>query len=326
MLNPFFKNNGPFKFREILKDLNLKFDKKNEDLIINDIKDLQNSQLNEITFFHSNKYKSIANNTKASFCITTPNLQDELPKSCKPIIVDNVLVSTSIVTAKYYPDSISDNFDNSVEEISKTKFIDNVKFGKNVLIGKNVSIGLNCSIGHNTIIEKNVSIGDNCSIGSNTIIRNSLIKNNVKILDSCIIGKHGFGFFPNNNQNLRYPHMGIVIIDDNCEIGCGSTIDRGSMSNTIIGKNTYLDNQIHIAHNVKIGENSIIAGQVGIAGSSVIGNNVKIGGQAGISGHLKIGNNVEIAGGSGVIKNIADNSKVMGYPAKNIREFLKDNR
>tara|TARA_E500000331_G_scaffold46088_1_gene38743 strand:+ start:60 stop:1055 length:996 start_codon:yes stop_codon:yes gene_type:complete len=326
MLNPFFKNNGPFKFREILKDLNLKFDKKNEDLIINDIKDLQNSQLNEITFFHSKKYKSIANNTKASFCITTQNLQDELPKSCKPIIVDNVLVSTSIVTAKYYPDSISDNFDNSVEEISKTKFIDNVKFGKNVLIGKNVSIGLNCSIGHNTIIEKNVSIGDNCSIGSNTIIRNSLIKNNVKILDSCIIGKHGFGFFPNNNQNLRYPHMGIVIIDDNCEIGCGSTIDRGSMSNTIIGKNTYLDNQIHIAHNVKIGENSIIAGQVGIAGSSVIGNNVKIGGQAGISGHLKIGNNVEIAGGSGVIKNIADNSKVMGYPAKNIREFLKDNR
>ena len=92
------------------------------------------------------------------------------------------------------------------------------------------------------------------------------------------------------------------------------------MSNTHIGKNTYLDNQIHIAHNVKIGENSIIAGQVGIAGSSVIGSNVRIGGQAGISGHLKIGNNVEIAGGSGVIKDIPDNSKVMGYPAKNIRD------
>ena len=152
------------------------------------------------------------------------------------------------------------------------------------------------------------------------------IKDNVKILDNCVIGKHGFGFFPSNNGNLRYPHIGIVMIEDQCEIGCGSTIDRGSMSNTIIGKNTYLDNQIHIAHNVKIGKNSIIAGQVGIAGSSIIGNNVKIGGQAGISGHLKIGNNVEIAGGSGVIKNIPDNSKVMGYPAKNIRKFLKDNR
>ena len=326
MFNPFFKNNGPFTLSKILKDLNLELDTLSEDLNITNIQDLQNSQSGELTFFHSKKYKSIANTTKASFCITTENLQDQLPKSCKKIIVDNVLVSTSIITAKFYPDSINDDFDKKVDEINNTKFNDKVKFGKNVLIGQNVSIGLNCLIGHNTIIEKNVSIGNNCSIGSNTIIRNSLIKDNVKILDNCIIGKHGFGFFPNDNQNLRYPHMGIVIIEDSCEIGCGSTIDRGSMSNTIIGKNTYLDNQIHIAHNVKIGKNSIIAGQVGIAGSSVIGNNAKIGGQAGISGHLKIGNNVEIAGGSGVIKNIPDNSKVMGYPAKNIREFLKDNR
>ena len=146
------------------------------------------------------------------------------------------------------------------------------------------------------------------------------------ILDNCVIGKHGFGFFPINEKNLRYPHIGIVVIGENSEIGCGCTIDRGSMSNTMIGKNTFLDNQIHIAHNVKIGENSIIAGQVGIAGSSILGNNVRIGGQAGISGHLTIGNNVEVAGGSGVIKDILSNSKVMGYPAKNIRDFLKDNK
>ena len=326
MHNPFFQNKGPFQLKKILKELGLENDINNQDTDIINIKDLQNSKSGEITFFHSKKYKIVANNTKASFCLTTKNLQNELPESCMPIIVDNVLVSTSLITAKFYPDSINDNFDETIEEINNTKFNDIVKFGKNVLIGKNVSIGLNCMIGHNTIIEKNVIIGNNCSIGSNTIIRNSLIKNNVRILDNCVIGKHGFGFFPNKNQNLRYPHMGIVLIEDNCEIGCGSTIDRGSMSNTIIGKNTYLDNQIHIAHNVKIGENSIIAGQVGIAGSSVIGNNVKIGGQAGISGHLKIGNNVDIAGGSGVIKDIPDNSKVMGYPAKDIREFLRQNK
>ena len=326
MDNPFFKNKGPFKFIDILKELNLENDKNYQDQNIIDIKDLQKSKLNEITFFHSKKYKIAANDTKASFCITTKNLQNELPKSCLPIIVDNVLVSTSIITAKFYPDSINDDFDNTVEEINKTKFNDKVEFGKNVLLGKNVSIGSNCMIGHNTIIEKNVSIGHNCVIGSNTIIRNCLIRNNVRILDNCVIGKHGFGFFPTQNKNLRYPHMGIVIIEEDCEIGCGSTIDRGSMSNTTIGKNTYLDNQIHIAHNVTIGENSIIAGQVGIAGSSIIGKNVKIGGQAGISGHLKIGDNVEIAGGSGVIKDIPNNSKVMGYPAKNIRQFLKENR
>jgi|TARA_B110000027_G_scaffold106242_1_gene112848 UDP-3-O-[3-hydroxymyristoyl] glucosamine N-acyltransferase len=326
MSNPFFKNNGPFIAFDILKIINVELGKINHNHEIFDIKDLSSSEKNDITFFHSKKYKDIAKNTKASFCITTEILKNDLPKNCKPLIVDNVLVSTSKITSKFYPSSINDNFDNTVTNIAETKFKDKVNFGKNVLIGNNVTIGSNCLIGHNSIIEQNVSIGENCSIGSNTIIRNTLIKNNVNVLDNCILGKHGFGFFPINDKNLRYPHIGVVIIEDNCEIGCGCTIDRGSMSNTIIGKNTFLDNQIHIAHNVRIGENSIIAGQVGIAGSTILGNNVRIGGQAGISGHLKIGNNVEIAGGSGVIKNISDNSKVMGYPAKNIKDFLKESR
>ena len=326
MINPFFTNKGPVKISEILNILNLKIKVLNPDQSVKDIKDLYSAESNDISFFHSKKYKDIAINTKASYCITTEILKNNLSKDCIPLIVENVLVSTSMITAKFYPEAINDNFDDTSEDISKTLFESKVKYGKNVLIGKNVKIGNDCIIGHNSIIEKNVIIGNNCIIGSNTIIRNSLIKDNVKILDNCVIGKHGFGFFPNKKNNFRYPHIGLVIIEENCEIGCGSTIDRGSMSNTEIGKNTYLDNQIHIAHNVKIGQNSIIAGQVGIAGSSIIGENVRIGGQAGISGHLKIGNNVEIGGGSGVIRDIPDNTKVMGYPAKNIREFLRDNK
>ena len=131
---------------------------------------------------------------------------------------------------------------------------------------------------------------------------------------------------PRNKENFRYPHIGMVIIKNNVEIGCNNTIDRGSISNTIIGSNTFIDNQVHIAHNVKIGNNCIITGQVGFAGSSKMGNNVQVGGQSGISGHVKIGNNVKIGGGSGVIKNIPDNSNVMGYPAKNLKSFLKENK
>ena len=325
MPHPFFVYHGPISVDKILELLNIKVNIPSK-FEITDIKDLSNADQNSLTFLHSNRYKEIAKFTKASYCLTTNLLKDFLPKTCKPIIVENVLMATSIITSKIYPNSIEDAFDVKVKNIEEINLKNNVKYGKNVLIGENVDIGSGCLIGHNTIIEKNVKIGNNCKIGSNTIIRNSFIKNNVSILDNCVIGKKGFGFFPNQKSNIRYPHIGIVIINDNCEIGCGSTIDRGSLSNTVIGKNTYLDNQVHVAHNNKIGDNCIIAGQVGFAGSSSLGNNVMIGGQAGISGHLKIGNNVHIGGGSGVINDISDNTKVMGYPAKNLREFIKNNR
>ena len=325
MNNPFFRNTGPYEINELLKLTDLKSEKFTEEKVF-DIKDLSSAQNKDITFFHSNKYSELAKKTKASYCITTEKFKSILPSTCIAIISNKVLLHTAQITKIFYPDSVTDDFDISVKDIKNTEFNDKVKFGNNVLVGQNVKIGSNCLIGHNSIIEKNVSIGDNCSIGSNVIIRNSLIKNNVHILDGCVIGKKGFGFFPDKNSNFRYPQVGIVIIEENAEIGCGSTIDRGSLSNTIIGKNTYLDNQIHIAHNVKIGENCIIAGQVGFAGSSILGNNVMIGGQAGISGHLKIGNNVQIGGGSGVIKNIPDNSKVMGYPAKDLKNFIRENK
>ena len=325
MVNPFFKNSGPFTIEKLLSLSKIDNLNHYSKIDVKDIKDLQTAENNSISFFHSKKYETYASQTKASFCITTKNLSHILPNTCKPVVVKNVLIATAMITKVFYPDSVTDDFDIDVNDISATLFYNKVKFGKNVLVGRNIEIGENCLIGHNSIIESNVKIGDNCSIGSNVIIRNSIIKNNVNILDGCVIGKKGFGFFPIKDKNLRYPHIGIVIIEDNCEIGCGSTIDRGSLSNTIIGKNTYIDNQVHIAHNNKIGNNCIIAGQVGFAGSSKLGNNVMIGGQAGISGHLEIGNNVQIAGGSGVIKNIPDNSRVMGYPAKNLKNFIKEN-
>ena len=182
MPHPFFKNNGPFKISEIIKFLNLNIQNIDQDKQIYDIKDLVSSSDKDITFFHSKKYKDIAKKTKASFCLTTDALKNDLPESCLTLIVDNVLVSTSKITSMFYPDAVNDNFDETVLSIDDTHFKDKVSFGKNVLIGSNVSIGHNCQIGHNTIIEKNVVIGDNCLIGSNNIIRNTLIKNYVYIV------------------------------------------------------------------------------------------------------------------------------------------------
>tara|TARA_A100001015_G_scaffold318438_1_gene438333 strand:- start:46 stop:1029 length:984 start_codon:yes stop_codon:yes gene_type:complete len=325
MHNSFFKKKTNIKINDILETLKLKKQKTNYN--VNDIKDLDDASLNDITFFHSNKYLAKIKKTDCKLVITDKRFTDIIPKNIKVLEVKNVLVSVALISSLFYPKALDDNFDMDVDliNINKKKYVKLVS-GKNVLIGKNVKIGKNCSIGHNTIIESNVQIGDYCNIGSNVIIKNCIVGKNTKILDGAIIGKKGFGFFPSKKSNFRYPHIGAVIIGNNVEIGCNNTIDRGSISNTIIGDGTFLDNQVHIAHNVKIGKNCIITGQVGFAGSSIIGNNVMIGGQAGISGHLEVGDNVKIGGGSGVIKNIPSNSKVMGYPARNIRNFLKDNK
>ena len=171
MTNPFFKNTGPHNLNFLLKTINLKNKNLPNDKIM-DIKDLNSSQKNEITFLHSKKYADLANKTKASYCLTSENFQSFLPDSCKAIITDKVLLKTAQITKIFYPESVNDNYDNTVKDIKDTELRDKVKFGKNVLLGENVKIGINCLIGHNSIIEKNVSIGDGCSIGSNVIIRN----------------------------------------------------------------------------------------------------------------------------------------------------------
>ena len=296
-----------------------------KNFFVNNITSLKEAKLNDITFFDKINYKNFAENTKASFCITTKKLEKFLPKTVERIIVNNVLLELSSILKKLYPSSDVDYPDLSLS-IAKTKNFKFVKFGNNVLIGKDVKIGKKTIIGSNTIIESKVEIGENCVIGSGCIIKNSIIGARVMIQANCKIGQKGFGFIPIKNKNIKFPHIGNVLIDDDVEIASGCTIDRGSINDTIIGKNTYLDNQVHIAHNVKIGSNCMIAGQVGFAGSATIGNNVSIGGQAGVSGHLKIGNNVKIGGGSGVVKNIEDNQIVMGYPAVPLKEFLKKNK
>tara|TARA_B110000438_G_scaffold278160_1_gene301416 strand:- start:2763 stop:3752 length:990 start_codon:yes stop_codon:yes gene_type:complete len=323
--NQFFEKKGPFPLMEIVKSIgqveNLP---EINDLQIYDFESLDHASQLDMTFLNSSKYKNLSLKTSAAACITSPNLSKFLPKKCIKINVKNILFAVTQVSKMFYPKADIDIPDeNLVNSEELTKFYPNVVFCKNVLIGKNVKVGKNSYIGSNSIIESNVIIGDNCIIGSSVTIRNSLIKNNVNIQDGVKIGIKGFGFIPSKSNNIRTPHIGKVILEDGVEIGANSTIDRGSLSNTIIGKNTFLDNQVHVAHNVQIGKNCMIAGQVGFAGSSILGDNVVIGGQAGISGHLKIGNNVKIGGGSGVINDIEDNEQVMGYPAVSLRKFIK---
>ena len=323
--NHFYEKKGPFPLKEIIKTIgyNGNFSLQNN-FEIHSFESLDNAGENDITFLNSSKYKDLSLKTKAVVCITSSSLSKFLPEKCIKLDVKNILFAVTQASKMFYPNAHIDFPDENLSNSDKVKTLySDVKFGKNVLIGKNVKIGKNSNIGSNSIIESNVNIGENCIIGSFVTVRNSLILNNVHIQDGSKIGVKGFGFIPNKNKNIRTPHVGKVVLEEGVEIGANSTIDRGSLADTVIGKNTFIDNQVHVAHNVQIGKNCMIAGQVGFAGSTKIGDNVVIGGQAGISGHLKIGNNVKIGGGSGVINDIPDNNKVMGYPAVSLKNFVK---
>ena len=192
-------------------------------------------------------------------------------------------------------------------------------------ISKFSKIDNSCQIGKNCVISRGVEIGKDCIIKNNVVIKNALIRNDVVISDNTSIGTTGFGFnFKIRGSKYLNPQVGIVIIDENVHLGANCTIDRGKIDVTLIGKNSMIDNMVHIAHNVIIGKNACIAAQTGISGSVLIGDNVTIGGQVGLAGHIIIGDNVIIAAKSGVTKDIKDNSVVAGFPAIDMKKWKKN--
>ena len=318
----FFKKSKKFIFIKDIFNICNYSKKKFYNLKIFGVNNIQDAKVGDVTFLNDLKYENDIKITKASACFVSKNLAKYLNKNTIPIFSQNPLLDFYKTVILFYPDSSTDN-----EKVINSKNIKhflkkNISIGKNTLIAKTVSIGNNTDIGNNVIIKQGVHVGKNCKIGSNVIIENALLGDNIIIKSGTLIGQTGFGFNFDKKKRIKFPHIGRVIIENDVLIGSFCTIDRGSLTDTVIGEFTSIDNQVQIAHNVKIGNFCMIAAQSGIAGSTVIGNHVKIGGQTGISGHLSIGNNVKIGGKSGVIADISDNQTVMGYPAKSIRDFL----
>ena len=322
----FFKKNKKFILLKNIFNICKQSYKKNNNKKIFGVNNIKEANNNEITFFDNINYEKEAKNSKALACIVNEKTIKYLNKNTIAIVSNNPLIDFYKVVNLFYPNSsLDDEKINVLLNIKKFRK-KNIFIGKNYLIDKSASIGNNSKIGNNVIIKNNVHIGRNCIIGSNVIIENSILGDNIIIKSGTLIGQTGFGFNFEKKKRIKFPHIGRVIIENDVLIGSFCTIDRGSLTDTVIGEFTSIDNQVQIAHNVKIGNFCMIAAQSGIAGSTVIGNNVQIGGQTGISGHLFIGNNVKIGGKSGVISDINDNQTVMGYPAKSIREFLTNKK
>jgi len=194
-------------------------------------------------------------------------------------------------------------------------------------VGPHCVIAANVKIGPRAVLRGGNHIGDNCSIGADSqlfpnvsLYANTQIGQRVRIHAGAVIGADGFGYVFDTGIHRKVPQVGGVIIHDDVEIGANTTIDRGALGPTTIGKGTKIDNLVQIAHNVSIGEHCLIVAQVGIAGSTKIGNYTTVAGQAGIAGHLKIGNQVIVAAQAGVMHDIPDGGKWLGAPAQPDRQ------
>lgn len=292
--------------------------------IFHSIKTLSNATNQDLSFFTNLKYLKNLKENKSKACIIESKYIQYLPKTCKPIIVNDSYLVLAILTNIFNDGKIISNGVISNKSVVSNNSIlhNNIQINPFSIIEdkteiyENVYLGSNSFIGPNVVIHKNVIIHDNVSIS------NAIIKENCEIMSGARIGGSGFGFEEKSKQKIF--HSGNVIIEKNTTIGSNTTIARAVFDSTVIGKSSNIDNLVQIAHNVIIGDFAIIAAQVGIAGSTKIGNYVKIGGQAGIAGHLTIGNNVTIAAKSGVTKNLQNDKIVAGFPAKDIRLWKKE--
>ena len=201
---------------------------------------------------------------------------------------------------------------------------DTVVFEPGVVVGRGARIGRGTRIGANSVIGPGVQIGRDCVIGFNVSVGFALIGDRVRLLSGVRIGEAGFGAARSRAGPVDVPQLGRVILQDGVTVGANSCIDRGAYDDTVVGENTKIDNLVMIAHNCVIGRNCLLAAHTGISGSCTVGDNVIFGGKAGIGDHIHIGEGARVAGGAGVLADIPAGETWSGYPAKPIRQSLRE--
>jgi UDP-3-O-[3-hydroxymyristoyl] glucosamine N-acyltransferase len=279
-----------------------------------------------LSFLSNLKYTPYIYTTEASITIVNSDFEAEKPILTTLIKVEDAYEGFSKLLEYYNQIKLNKSGIEQPCYISEsTKVPDSIYVGAFAYIGNNVEIGENVKIFPNAYVGDNVKIGNNTMIFSGgKVYADCIIGANCVINSGVIIGADGFGFAPSKNGKYsKIPQIGNVILEDDVDVGAGTTIDRATMGSTIIRSGVKLDNQIQIAHNVEIGKNTVIAAQTGIAGSTKIGESCLIGGQVGIAGHLVIGNNVRVQAQSGIGRNVKDNEILQGSPSFGYADWNK---
>ncbi|MDE6048610.1 MAG: UDP-3-O-(3-hydroxymyristoyl)glucosamine N-acyltransferase [Paramuribaculum sp.] len=296
----------------------------NGDVKISTFAKIEEGKPGAISFLSNPKYTEFIYTTGSSAVLVSKDFTPEKPVAATLIRVDDpyATVANLLTMVEQMMNPPKRGVENPSFIHSDAKVADEVYIGAFAYIGKGAVVesgaqiypqayvGDGVHVGENSIIYAGAKVYHGCKIGKNCIIHSG-----------AVIGADGFGFAPVDGCYRKIPQTGIVIIEDNVEIGANTTVDRAMMGATKVGQGVKLDNLIQIAHNCEVGANTVMAAQAGVAGSTKVGTNCMIGGQVGLAGHIHIGNGVEIAAQSGLHRNVPDGERLIGTPALSFSEF-----
>ncbi|WP_457677662.1 UDP-3-O-(3-hydroxymyristoyl)glucosamine N-acyltransferase [Thermovibrio sp.] len=288
------------------------------------VAEIDKAKPGELTFLTNPKYKKFLKETKASAIITKEEIKG---LKITQIVCKEPYVVFAKVLSLLYREELPSPQISPKATISK-----GVKLGKGCYIGDFAFIGEGTEIGNNCYIFPGVYIGKNCKVGDGTVIfpnasiyDKTIIGKEVRIHSGAVIGSDGFGYAFSKEERRTYkvPQVGRVVIEDFVEIGANTTIDKGTIGETVIGEGTKIDNLVQIGHNVKVGKHSFLVSQVGISGSTKIGNFVILAGKVGVAGHIEVGDNITVAAKAGITKSLKEPGTYAGFPARPYREWRR---
>ncbi len=325
----FFERAGPFPLQIVAERLGAELSADADlELLLTDIRALDDAGPGHLSFIDNRKYLPLLQSSRASACLVAPALAGRIPAGMIALQLRAPYRAFAQALALFYPEAMrpkaamTEAGDALVHPTARIEA--GVRIEAGAVIGREAWIGSGTVIAAGAVIGYRVTVGRDSYVGPNASIIHALIGDRVVIHGGVRIGQDGFGFAMGPSGHLKVPQIGRVIVQSDVEIGANSAIDRGALKDTVIGEGTKIDNLVQIGHNVIIGRHCVIVGQVGIAGSATLQDFVVVGGQGGVAGHITIGTGAQIAGASHAKDSVAPGMRMIGTPAKTLREWGRE--
>jgi UDP-3-O-[3-hydroxymyristoyl] glucosamine N-acyltransferase len=322
--NPrFFSSTGPHSLAVVAQAAGCNFPPR--DLLLTGLASLETAGPHEVSFVGHRRHAAALTQTCAGAVLVRPEMQDGVPAASVALVTADPPAGWASIALLFHPVPAVAAGIHASAVIAPSAVVDaTAEIGPHAVIEAHAEIGPRCLIGPGAMIGAGVVLGPDCRIGAHVSISHAILGARVTIFPGARIGQEGFGFTISPQGFRTVPQLGSVILEDDVEVGANTTIDRGSLRDTVIGAGTRLDNLVQVAHNVHIGRYCAVAALVGISGSAEIGDFVVVGGQAGLADHVRVGTKAQIGAQSGVMSDLETGAVVVGSPARPVREVFRE--